>query len=141
MKKILKSYRHLIALALVISVAVIGFALQILQPVAALAIIGLWQVAQFAISKRQMGVFFISVLSNDQIEEFTEILNDIKKKVPGWTCPNKSNRWRDFMTIRTARFARCANLGLAVWGIRASAGSAGFPSLPMIAPKRSLPFL
>ena len=82
MKNILKSYRHLIALALVISVAVIGVALKVLHPGAAFLIVGLWQLAQFAVSKRQAGVFFLAGLTSEQLEEFQDILKSCEREFP-----------------------------------------------------------
>ena len=48
MKKLAKTYRHLIALALVLSVAISGFTLGILSPGAAFLIVGLWQLLRLA---------------------------------------------------------------------------------------------
>ena len=77
MKKSVKNFRHLIALALVISVAISGFALGTLSPGAAFLIVGLWQLSQFAVSKRQTATFFISGLTEEQIKEFDGILRGL----------------------------------------------------------------
>ena len=82
MKSFLKSYRHLIALALVLTVAISGVALGVIRPGAAFLTVGLWQLAQFAISKRQAGVFFISGLTTNQINEFEKCLREIESEFP-----------------------------------------------------------
>jgi len=82
MKQILKSYRHLIALALILTVAITGLCLGILTPGGAFLIVGLWQLAQFAVSKRQTGVFFISGLSSEQVEEFEDLVRECAAQVP-----------------------------------------------------------
>lgn len=82
MKIFLKTYRHLTALALVLSVAVLGAALGVFNPGAALLIVGLWQLSQIAMSRRRAGVFYLAALSGEQLEEFQEILRDLSAKVP-----------------------------------------------------------
>lgn len=73
MKQFLRKYKHTTAL-LVVSVA--AFAL--LHFAVALFVIGCWQLAQIAMSKRQVTHFYNTVLSPEQIKEFVEILNQFK---------------------------------------------------------------
>lgn len=76
MKSFGKRYRHLIALFCVIGLAVglIGLG----APVAAgLLIVGLFQLSQFAMSKR-CGVCFNSALTPEQVKEFSQILDSFK---------------------------------------------------------------
>jgi HK97 family phage major capsid protein len=80
MKKILKPYRHLLVLFAVI---VLAFALcQLGAPLGVgVAIIGLWQLSQFAMSKR-CGVCFITGVTPEQLDEFQEILKDAQAEFP-----------------------------------------------------------
>ena len=82
MKQFLKSYANLIALVLVISVAITGFCLGILSPGTAFMFVVLWQLSQFAISKLQRGVFFVSGLTMAQLTEFESIMRDFELLTP-----------------------------------------------------------
>src|SRR3990167_9471137 len=77
MKKFLKPYRHLAALFAVI---VMAFAIvQLGAPVASgVAIVALWQLSQFALSKR-CGVCFNTVLTPEQVKEFGQIITDLSQ--------------------------------------------------------------
>jgi HK97 family phage major capsid protein len=82
MKSLFKNYRHLTALALVISVAVIGAVQGVFSPGTALVIIGLWQLAQIAKSQPRRGVYVLSGISPEQVEEFQNICRDIQAEIP-----------------------------------------------------------
>jgi HK97 family phage major capsid protein len=77
----IRSHRHLVSLVLVLSVAVISIA-KGFNPIAALFIVGLFQLAQMARSKPQAGVFYIAALSAEQVEEFQDILRCLKAEYP-----------------------------------------------------------
>ncbi|MEI8288674.1 MAG: phage major capsid protein [Verrucomicrobiota bacterium] len=90
MKSLIKPYRHLIALALVLCVAISGVALGIIHSGAAFLIVGLFQLSQFAISRRQAGVFFVAGLTQEQIDEFTYLTKEIATDYPKLKeLPNK----------------------------------------------------
>ena len=80
MKKILNPFRHLIALLAVgpfsITIVILGA-----PPAIALLIIGLWQLSQFALSKRR-GVCCIAALTEEQVEEFDGILKELSAEFP-----------------------------------------------------------
>src|SRR5580700_10939197 len=82
MKTFLKNYRHLTALALVLFVAVSGVVLGILNASTAVFIIGLWQLAQMARSKRRRGIYYLSGFSAEQIDEFQEIIRSCQAEFP-----------------------------------------------------------
>lgn len=83
MNKKLKRYRHLIALLCVVALALgtvqLGLAAG-LPPAHCVAsgvmIVGLWQLSQFAMSKRS-GVCYNSVLTPEQVKEFEGIVKEI----------------------------------------------------------------
>ncbi len=75
MKKLIKPYRQLFALALV---ALLGVALCALGAplITLVALISLWQLSQFAMSKK-CGVCFTGVLTPEQVKEFEGIVKEI----------------------------------------------------------------
>ena len=76
MNQTLKQYRHLIALFCVVALAV--GVVNLGAPLATgILIVGLWQISQFAMSKR-CGVTFNSVLTPEQVKEFGNILDGLK---------------------------------------------------------------
>ena len=81
MKTILKKFRHTLAL---FAVCVLALAMVNLgAPLGvALMVVGLWQLSQIAMSKRKAGVFYISGLSNEQVEEFQEIMRSCSAEFP-----------------------------------------------------------
>lgn len=76
MNTFLKSYRHLTALfaVLVMSIALVMLGAPL---VTMIALPGLWQLSQFAMSKR-CGTCFNSVLTPEQVKEFGSILDGLK---------------------------------------------------------------
>jgi HK97 family phage major capsid protein len=79
MKKYLKKYKHLSSL-LVVSCA----ALFLLTLPAAIFVIGCWQLAQIAMSKRTACRFYESVgFSDAQVKEIEEVVKEIGKLIPG----------------------------------------------------------
>lgn len=82
MKKFLKRYRHLTAL---LAVLVMAFALfQLGAPLGVcVAIVGLWQLSQFAMSKPRRGYCYVAAtLTKDQVEEFSDILRELSAEHP-----------------------------------------------------------
>jgi len=82
MKEILKPYRHLLAL---LAVIVLAFALYQLGAAlgVCVAIVGCWQLYQFALSKPRRGVCYIATaLTPEQIEEFRDILRELHADFP-----------------------------------------------------------
>lgn len=77
MKKYLRKYKHLTSL-FAVSVA----AFMLLHFTAALVVISLWQLSQFAVSKRQSLRFCISGMTSEQLKEFEEICQDLSKFIP-----------------------------------------------------------
>lgn len=77
MKKTLKQFKHLIGLGLVLLLAVSGALLGVLSPAVALALVVLWQLSQFAMSRR-CGMAFNTVLTPEQVQEFTESCKGLK---------------------------------------------------------------
>lgn len=89
MKNSFKKFRHLIALAAILFVAILGVCLGALRPGSAIAIVALWQLAQFAMSNpgairraRRCSVLYISGLTPEQLEEFDEIMRGCKAEYP-----------------------------------------------------------
>ena len=89
MKKLFKNFRHLIALAAILFVAIVGVCLGVLRPASAMFIVGLWQLSQFAMSKpsairrsRRIGALYITGLTPEQLEEFDDVLRDLQKEYP-----------------------------------------------------------
>lgn len=81
MNRFLKRYRHLTALLAIVICAVALIALG--APVASgVAIVALWQLSQFAMSKPRRGFCYISALTEDQVCEFQDILRDLKANGP-----------------------------------------------------------
>ena len=84
MKKFLKKYKHTISLLAVVAIAFCFVMLG--APIAAgIAIVALWQLSQFAKSKR-CGVCFTTVLTPEQVKEFGDIckaLEPLKDYIPG----------------------------------------------------------
>lgn len=84
MKKFLKNYRHSIGLLLVFvgAFALFMFGINLGVPVdkcagTALCVVALWQLSQFAMSKR-CGVCFNSALTPEQVKEFDGIVRELK---------------------------------------------------------------
>lgn len=77
MKRILKSYRHLIALlaVIVMAAALVGLGL---PAVCGLALVGCWQLSQLAMSKRR-AVCFNTGMTPEQIKEFEGILKELSQ--------------------------------------------------------------
>jgi HK97 family phage major capsid protein len=80
MNKLIKPFRHLIALLAVVTFAIITVCLGA-APGVGLLIIGLWQLSQFALSKRR-AVCSIAALTAEQVEEFSEILRAASVEFP-----------------------------------------------------------
>jgi HK97 family phage major capsid protein len=80
MKKFLKKYRHTTSLLLI---CIVAFSL--LNFATALFVVGCWQLAQIAMSKHRAGVFYISSLSDVQIEEFQDICRKLQAEMPQYT--------------------------------------------------------
>ena len=112
MKKFLKSYANLIALAAVLTVAITGLCLGILNPGAAFLIVGLWQLSQFAISKRQSGVCFLTGLTPEQVAEFETIMRDMDmsmKKVKD--TPERLEKLEKFVDTIYSQFKTLRKVG------------------------------
>lgn len=77
MKKFLKSHRHLLALFAIVMIAVAVTMLGA-PASAALAVIGCFQIQQFAQSKRS-GVCYNTVLTPEQVKEFQGIMDGFKQ--------------------------------------------------------------
>ncbi|MEI6194285.1 MAG: phage major capsid protein [Verrucomicrobiota bacterium] len=78
MKHLIKNYRHLIALALVLSVAITGLCLDIFDLRAAFVFVSLWQLVEMAMSKQQAGVFYLAPFTPEQWEESDKLLLETK---------------------------------------------------------------
>src|SRR5215213_4960347 len=76
----LKRFKHLTALFTVIACAVFFVVSNILSPVTALALLGLYQLSQFALSRRR-ACCFVAGLSPEQVQEFENICKEIKDHV------------------------------------------------------------
>lgn len=76
MKKTLKKYKHLLSLAVVLAGASALFMLGA-SPALCLAMAGLWQLSQFALSKR-CGATFNTVLTPEQLKEFDTLLKSFE---------------------------------------------------------------
>src|ERR1043166_7361430 len=76
MNHLSKRYRHLFGLLCVIGIAFALFMLGLPAP-GAFAIVALWQLSQFAMSKRPGGCF-TTALTPEQLKEFQDILNGLK---------------------------------------------------------------
>jgi HK97 family phage major capsid protein len=72
-----KRYKHLTALFTVIACAVLFAALNILHPITAACCVGLYQLSQFAMSKRSLHCYN-GVLTPEQIKEFDTICKELK---------------------------------------------------------------
>ena len=81
MKKYLKRYRHLTSLLAVILLAIATVHLGAPLGVG-IATVGLWQLSQFAMSKPRRGVCYIATLTPEQVDEFQDILRDLKADAP-----------------------------------------------------------
>jgi HK97 family phage major capsid protein len=77
MKTFFRKYRHLTSL---FAVALLSFLL--LPFAAAVFVIGCWQIAQIAMSRRRPAACFISALSPEQLDEFDEIMRNCKAEFP-----------------------------------------------------------
>lgn len=76
MKRFIKTYRNLLALWAVLMLAVALFMLG--APLGTcILLVGLWQLSQFAMSKR-CGVCFNAVLTPEQVKEFEGVLKELK---------------------------------------------------------------
>lgn len=80
----MKKYRHTIALLCVVVMALSMFGLGnalgdtgVNGAATAITIIGLWQLSQFALSKRR-GACYIAALTPEQVKEFEGILRELK---------------------------------------------------------------
>jgi HK97 family phage major capsid protein len=82
MSKLIKPYRHLLALLAVITLASAGFSLGILNPFAAFFMVGLWQLSQFAISRPRKSALLIAAFTPEQVDEFNDILRNLKAEIP-----------------------------------------------------------
>jgi len=89
MKKLLKPYRHLAALFAVIVMAFAIFEIAIhagatfSQAISApLAVVGLWQLSQFALSRPRRRMFFIAGLTPEQTEEFADLMRELSVQFP-----------------------------------------------------------
>lgn len=83
MKKFLKKYRHLTALlaVIVLAVAIVGLG----APCATgLLIVALYQLSQFAMSKPRRGVCYLSAMTQEQLDEFDDILKKLKDRATQW---------------------------------------------------------
>lgn len=85
MKKFLKQYRHALALLTIVALAIATYCLGVslgISPVTAggtaFAIVALWQLSQFAMSKRS-GVCYTTALTPEQLKEFGEIMDSLKE--------------------------------------------------------------
>lgn len=83
--KFAKRYRHTISLVAIVALALAVFALNLGAACDAaeaaavpLLIVGLWQLSQFALSRRG-GVCYNSVLTPEQVKEFEGIIRDLKE--------------------------------------------------------------
>ena len=76
MKSLHKRYRHLIGLFCIIGIALGLFMLGLPAP-AGFGLVALWQLSQFAMSKKP-GCCFTSVLTPEQVREFQNILDGLK---------------------------------------------------------------
>lgn len=72
-----KRYKHLTALFTVIACAVLFAALNIIHPLTAACCVGLYQLSQFAMSKRSLHCYN-AVLTPEQIKEFDNICKELK---------------------------------------------------------------
>src|SRR5579859_7115847 len=86
MKKTLKQYRHLLSLAAVIILA-ICLALIGVPPLFCAAMVGVYQLIQFAQSKGyRRGHVCMAVMTDEQIKEFEKICGELKElggHIPG----------------------------------------------------------
>jgi hypothetical protein len=82
MTKLIKSYRHLLALLAVITLAIAWVSLGILNPGAAFFLVGLWQLSQFAISRPRKSALLIAAFTPEQVDEFNDILRNLKAEIP-----------------------------------------------------------
>lgn len=78
MRLVLRRYRHLAALAVVLLFALVSIMLGVLDVSSALVVVGLFQLSQFAISKR-CGVCFNAGLTPEQVKEFEVILKELSQ--------------------------------------------------------------
>ncbi len=131
MKTLLKAYRHLIALALVISVAISGYALGILTPGAAFLIVGFFQLSQFALSKRRAGAFHMATLTQEQMDEMGDIIKSIKSKTAKWDDAelqvNELSRLFDGLQGEVKKIRKANAFGVSQAGVR-WIGNKGFVS-------------
>jgi HK97 family phage major capsid protein len=75
-------YPFLTGLFALIALAALMFAIHFITGVAAIVIVGLGQLTAVAMSKNRPGVFYISGLTQEQIEEFSGILEGLQKEYP-----------------------------------------------------------
>jgi len=78
MKKFLKSYRHSLALAVIVMFAGASVALGVFSVTGACACVACWQLSQVALSKRQ-ATCFNAVLTPEQVKEFDGIVRELKE--------------------------------------------------------------
>jgi HK97 family phage major capsid protein len=71
-----------IGLLAVLALATLMFSLHIITGPAACALVGLYQLAMLARSKPRPGVFYTSALSQDQIDEFSNICTELSAHLP-----------------------------------------------------------
>ena len=78
MKKMLNQYRNLTALLAIVLMCLGLVAMNVLHTTAALLLVGCWQLLQIAQSKRRTSAVFVTVLSEEQIKEFGQIMASFK---------------------------------------------------------------
>jgi hypothetical protein len=66
-----------IGLLAVLALATLMFSLHIITGLAAFALVGLYQLAMLARSKPHPGVFYMAVLSHEQVDEFSQICSEL----------------------------------------------------------------